>query len=87
MRIVLLVAAIVALLAAAAWALSRPEPASAPYTVQISDVAGVRGLVVSPEVVASVPGSLEMPEVVARANLMPEVVVRVTPGQMADVRS
>ncbi len=75
MRIALLVAAIVGLVAAAAWALSSSEPAGTPYTVEISDVAGVPGLAVSPEVVAAAPGSM-VPEVVVRANQMPEVVVR-----------
>ncbi len=84
MRIAFLVAAVVALVAAAAWALSGPRPASTSYTVEVSDVAGVRGLVVSPEVVAAVPGSLAMAEVVVRANQMPEVVVS---GASDEVRS
>jgi hypothetical protein len=58
----LLVTAMVALLAAVAWALSGSQPASTSYTVEVSDRAGVHGLVISPEVVA-------------RANQMPEVVV------------
>jgi hypothetical protein len=78
MRTALLVVAVVALVAAAAWALAGSRPASTSYTVEVSDVAGVRGLVVSPEVVAAVPGPPMMPEVVARANQMPEVVVRAT---------
>jgi hypothetical protein len=75
MRTAFLVAVVVALVAAAAWALVSPEPAASPYTVEISDVAGVRALTVVPEVVAAAPGSLVMPEVLARANQMPEVVV------------
>jgi hypothetical protein len=62
MKTVLLVAAMVALLVAVAWALSGSRPASTSYTVEVRDRAGVRGLVVSPEVVV-------------RANQMPEVVV------------
>ena len=87
MKTALLVAAIVALVAAAAWALagSRSEPTS--YTVEVSDVAGVRGLVVSPEVVAVEPGSLVMPEVVVRANQLPEVVVGAGRSQRLDARS
>ena len=82
MKTALLVAAVVALVAAAAWALSGPRPASTSYTVEVSDVAGVLRLVVSPEVVAAVPASCVMPEVVARANLMPEVVVRRAPEEV-----
>ncbi len=75
MKTVLLVAAVLALVAAAAWALTS-RTASTSYTVEVSDVAGARRHAVSPEVVAAVPGSLAMPEVVVRANQMPEVVVR-----------
>jgi len=75
MRTAFLVAVIVALVAAAAWALVSPGPAASPYTVEISDVAGVRALTVVPEVVAAVPGQCVMPEVVIRANAMPEVAV------------
>jgi hypothetical protein len=75
MKTALLVAAVVALVAAAAWALSGPRPASTSHTVEISDVAGVRALTVVPEVVAAVPASCVMPEVVARATQRPEVVV------------
>ncbi|MBM3330972.1 hypothetical protein FJY68_03865 [candidate division WOR-3 bacterium] len=63
MKTLFLTAAIVALVAAAAWALSSPRRAEGPYTVEISDVAG-----------AGVP--TVVPEVVVRANQMPEVVVR-----------
>lgn len=82
MKTAFLVAVIVALVAAAAWSLVSPEPAASPYTVEISDVAGVRALTVVPEVVAAVPASCVMPEVVARANLMPEVVVRRAPVEV-----
>jgi hypothetical protein len=77
----------VALAAAAVWALASSRPAATSYTVEVSDVAGVRGLVVSPEVVAAVPGALVMPEVVVRANQMPEVVVSAERSQTADARS
>ncbi len=86
MKTALLVAAIVALVAAAAWALSSPEPAGTSYTVETSDVAGVPGLVVSPEIVAAAPGSLMMPEVVVRANQLPEVVVRGMTVEVAALR-
>lgn len=78
MKTALLVATTVALVGAAAWALAVSRPASTPYTVEVSDVAGVRGLVVSPEVVAALPGSPAVPEVVVRANQMPEVEVWAT---------
>jgi hypothetical protein len=90
MKTAFLVAVIVALVAAAAWAMVSSEPAPSPYTVEISDVAGVRALTVTPEVVAAAPGFLVMPEVVTRANQMPEVVVRGAPdearGQMLGAR-
>ena len=71
MKTALLVAAVVALVAATAWALSSSRPASTSYTVEVSDMAGVPGLVVTPEVVV-------------RANQMPEVVVRATaPDEVA----
>lgn len=75
MKTAFLVAVVVALVAAAAWALSSSEPTGRPYTVEISDVAGLPGFVVSPEVVTTEPGVLAVPEVVVRANQMPEVVV------------
>jgi hypothetical protein len=75
MKAAFLAAIVVVLVAAAAWALASSEPAGSPYTVEVRDVAGVRGLVVSPEVVAAVPGQCVMPEVVIRANAMPEVAV------------
>jgi hypothetical protein len=78
MRTAFLVAVAVALAAAAAWALSGSKPAGSPYTVEVRDVAGVRGFTVVPEVHAAVPGCGVMPEVVVRANLMPEVVVYAT---------
>ena len=88
MKTVLLVAAMVALFAAVAWALSGSRPASTSYTVEVSDVASVRGLVVSPEVVAAAPRSLVMHEVVSRANQMPEVLVRGTElPEVAGLRS
>jgi hypothetical protein len=87
MKIALLVAAIVVVFAAVAWALAGYRPASTSYTVEVSDVAGVRGLVVSPEVVDAVPVSLAMPEVVVRANQMPEVVVSADRSQISDARS
>jgi hypothetical protein len=68
MKMLLLVAGIVALVAVAAWVLSSSKPADASYTVEMSDV-------------AVVPGSPVMPEVVVRANQMPEVVVRGAPDQ------
>ena len=87
MKTAFVVAVIIALVAAAAWALVSSEPAASPYTVEVSDVAGVRGLVVSPEVVAVEPGSLVMPEVVVRANQLPEVVVGAGRSQRSDARS
>jgi hypothetical protein len=75
MRTGFLVAVIVALVAAAAWTLTTSKPAAAPYTVEVREVAGVLAFAVVPEVVAAVPGSGVMPEVVARANMMLEVVV------------
>ena len=90
MRTTFLVAVIVALVAAAAWALSGSRPVSRSYTVEISDVAGVRAFTVVPEVVAAAPRSLVAPEVVSRANQLPEVVVRGGPdevrGQMLEAR-
>ena len=83
MKTALLVAAIVALVAAAAWALTGSRPAVAPYTVEVRDVAGIPSFTVVPEVVATVPGSGAMPEVVVRANQMPEVVVRGAPDEVA----
>jgi hypothetical protein len=74
MKTAFLVAVVVALVAAAAWALSGSKPAGSPYTVEVRDVAGVRGFTVVPEVEAAVSGYYVMPEVVVRANLMPEVV-------------
>lgn len=74
MRTVVLVAAVVALVAAAAWALSSSRPASTSYTVEVSDV-------------AAAPRALAMPEVVVRANQMPEVVVSSDRSQMLDARS
>jgi hypothetical protein len=86
MKIALAVAIIAALVAAAAWSLASPKPAGSPYTVEVRDVAGVKGFTVWPEVMAAVPGHCVMPEVVVRANLMPEVVVRATPEpQIADM--
>ena len=88
MRIAFLVAVVIVLAAAAAWALSSSEPSSSSYTVEVSDVASVRGLVVSPEVVAAAPRSLVMHEVVSRANQMPEVLVRGTElPEVAGLRS
>jgi len=88
MKTALLVAAIVALVAAAAWALAGSRPAAAPYTVEVRDVAGVRALTVVPEVVAAAPRSLVMHEVVSRANQMPEVLVRGTElPEVAGLRS
>jgi hypothetical protein len=78
MKTALLVAAVVALVAAAAWALSGSKPAGSAYTVEVREVAGVRGFTVVPEVEATGPGCGVMPEVVVRANLMPEVVVHPT---------
>jgi len=78
MKTAFLVAAIVALIAAAAWALSGSRPVSRSYTVEISDVAGGPAPTVVSEVGAAVSGQYVMPEVVVRANLMPEVVVRAT---------
>jgi hypothetical protein len=75
MKTAFLVAVIVALVAAAAWALTSSKPTGSPYTVEVRDVAGESMLIVSPEVVVAVPGQHVMPEVVVRANLMPEVVV------------
>ena len=77
MKALLLVAAVVALFAAAAWAWSRPEPVDTPYTVEVSDVAGVRGFAVVPEVAVTATGHLVMPEVVVFADR----------SQMSDARS
>jgi hypothetical protein len=66
MKTALLVAAVVALVAAAAWALSGSRPASGAYVVEVCDVAGVPGLTVVPEVAVTAPGHLVMPEVVVR---------------------
>ncbi len=74
MKTALLVAAVVALVAATAWALSSSRPASTSYTVEASDVAGVPGLVVTPEVVV-------------RANQMPEVVVSAGRSQKSEAGS
>jgi hypothetical protein len=74
MRTALLVALILALAAAAAWALAAPKLAAAPYKVEVRDVAGVTAFTVVPEVVAAASGHYVMPEVVVRANAMPEVV-------------
>jgi len=88
MKTALLVAAIMALVAAAAWALAGSRPAAAPYTVEVRDVAGERALTVAPDVVASAPRSLVMHEVVSRANQMPEVLVRGTElPEVAGLRS
>ena len=77
MKTILAVAIVASLLvAAAAWALAGSKPAGSPYTVEVRDVAGVSTLMVVPEVVASVPGSHVVPEVVVTSNMMPEVVVR-----------
>jgi hypothetical protein len=76
MKIAFLIGGIVMLVAATAWALSSSGPAGTAHSVEVSDVGGVPGLVVSPEVVAAVPGYSAIPEVVVRANQMPEVVVR-----------
>jgi hypothetical protein len=82
MKTVFTVAGIVALIAAAAWALASSRPAGSAYTIEESDVAGVPALVVSPEIVAALPGALVMPEVVVRANQMPEVVVYGAPDEV-----
>jgi len=77
MKTILAVAIVASLLvAAAAWALAESKPASSGYQVEVRDVAGVKSLVVVPEVVATASRQPAMPEVVVRANLMPEVVVR-----------
>jgi hypothetical protein len=76
MKIALTMAAIAALVAAAAWAVSCSRPTGPFYTVEVRDVAGLRSLVVSPAVMVTAPRFPAMSEVVARANLMPEVVVR-----------
>jgi len=76
MKMLLAVAAVVALVAATAWALASSKPAGSPYVVEVRDVAGVSTLTVTPEVVAAVPGHYVMAEVVSGANMMPEVVVR-----------
>jgi len=86
MKTAFVVAVIIALVAAAAWALVSSEPAASPYTVEVSDVAGVRTLRVVPEVVVAAPGSLVMHEVVSRANQMPEVVVRGAPHEVRSQR-
>lgn len=75
MKTALLVAVILALVAAAAWALTNSKPAGSPYTVEVRDVAGEPTLIVVPEVGVTAPGHLVMPEVVVRANAMPEVAV------------
>jgi len=76
MKTILAVAAIVALVAAVAWALAGSKPAGSPYVVEVRDVAGAKSFVVSPEVGVTASRPVLMDEVVARANLMPEVVVR-----------
>lgn len=76
MKTILAVAAIMALVAAVAWALAGSKPVDSPYVVEVRDVAGVKSLVVAPEVVATASRQLVMPEVVVTSNMMPEVVVR-----------
>ena len=73
MKTVFLVAVVVALAAAAAWALSGSKPAGSAYTVEVRDVAGVRGFTVVPEVEAAGPGYYVMPEVVVHATAEPVV--------------
>jgi hypothetical protein len=85
MKTALLVAAIVALVAAAAWALARPEPAATPFTTEVGDVAGVQSLVVTPEVLVTITRQSMMPEVAVRANVMPEVVVHAPAAEIAGV--
>jgi hypothetical protein len=79
MKTILAAAIAVALVAAAASALAGSRAVGSPYTVEIRDVAGAKTLTVWPEVTVTVPGHLQMPEVVVSANLMPEVVVRAYP--------
>jgi len=76
MKTILAVAAIVALVAAVAWALAGSKPAGSPYVVEVRDVAGEPTLIVVPEVAVTAPGRMVMPEVVVTSNMMPEVVVR-----------
>lgn len=76
MKTILAVAAVVALVAVAAWALTSSKPAGPSYVVEVRDVAGAKSFVVSPEVGVTASRPALMNEVVARANLMPEVVVR-----------
>jgi len=78
MKTILAVAAVVALVAVAAWALTSSKPAGPSYVVEVRDVAGAKSFVVSPEVGVTASRPALMTEVVARANLMPEVVVRAT---------
>ena len=70
MKTAFLVAVIVALVAAAAWALAGSRPTAVPYTVEVRDVAGVRALTVVPEVVSR---ANQMPEVLVRGTELPEV--------------
>ena len=76
MKTILAVAAIVALVAVAAWALTGSKPTGPSYVVEVRDVAGAKSFVVSPEVGVTASRPLLMDEVIARANLMPEVVVK-----------
>ena len=76
MKTILAVAAVVALVAVAAWALTSSKPAGPSYEVEVRDVAGAKSFVVSPEVGVTASRPVLMNEVVVRANLMPEVVVR-----------
>jgi len=90
MKTVFPVAIVVILVAAEALALTWFNPAVSDHQFEVRVDAGVRCLVVSSEVVAAVPGRCVMPEVVIRANSMPEVAVgaarclslRASPGRV-----
>jgi len=84
MKTLLAVAAIVGLVAAVAWALASSKPAESPYTIELRDMAGGPTFIVVPEVRVTASGQLVTPEVVTRANLMPEVVVSAGRSQLVE---
>jgi len=72
--IIALTIVVAGLLAIVAWAATGSKSTHQGYQVEVRDIAGSRALVVVPEVVTTAPLEYSLPEVVVRANLMPEVV-------------
>jgi hypothetical protein len=66
--------------AAAVFAPASRAPAAPAYEIEVRDIAGAWGLVVTPEVVVTVPAHLVMPEVVVCPRPAPDLAALVRAG-------